>query len=132
MRKSFLYVFMAVFAVLAIFLLYEKTKIFKKNLYFRYLKHKKILFLIKNSKSYRELSENSLREILSKFSLFPEKITKSEEGIEIYFSKIGAIKLFYLINEFEKMGWKIEKLSAKDYTGKGNFEVSIFLKQKAS
>ncbi len=130
MRKGFLYTLLILALFLANLLLYERFSLLRERLNRTYKRFKEVEFMLKNVKGKGKLNEESLRKVLNSLSLFPEKIIRGEEGIEIYFGSIESRRLFLLINELERRGWEIKLLRAKDNTGKGKFNARLVLSLK--
>jgi len=94
-----------------------------------YFDHKEFLFNLKNApRIKRNLArERDVREILSKLGVEPEKIVRTESGLELNIHELGWEKVPYLIKELESR-YEILSFSAVDNTGKGVFDIRIVIR----
>lgn len=94
-----------------------------------YFSHKEFLFNLKNAPRVRKepAQEEDLQRILSEIGVEPEKILKTESGMELQISELSWEKLPHLIKELEGR-YEVVSFSAVDNTGKGIFEVRIVVR----
>jgi phosphoglycerol transferase MdoB-like AlkP superfamily enzyme len=98
--------------------------------YKEYLKHKEVMFLMKNYKQNKrqEPSEDLLKSLISQVGGEFFSMRQTDTGYEVKARKISGASIPKLVYSLEERGIKIDKFKAVDNTGQGLFDVEMVLR----
>lgn len=98
--------------------------------YKEYLKHKEVMFLMKNYKQHKrqEPSEDLLKNLLSQVGGELFSMRQTDTGYEVKAKKVAGVKIPKLVYSLEERGIKIDKFKAVDNTGQGMFDVEMVIR----
>lgn len=102
----------------------------RENFYKEYIRHKEIMFVLKNykTKAKAEINEEFIRNIiLNNFAEF-KSFAQIEGNYEIKGKNLHGIRIPQLLFSIEDSGLEILKFKAVDNTGKGIYDFEIIVK----
>ncbi len=124
-------VYMVSLLISALFLVYALSVAgdVRKDVVKEYFAHKEFLFYLKNLplRTKAPATEEALINLLSKHGLEPQKVFRTESGVEIQLKDIPWSVVPDLVKSLEDR-FEIVSFSAVDNTGKGIFEVRIVVR----
>ncbi|WP_448583918.1 hypothetical protein [Thermocrinis sp.] len=130
LRKREVGLILLTFSFLLAYLFLSKYYELRDKYYRDYLKHKEIMFLMKNfAQTKREQpTESLIRELFLSHGVDFKSLRQVETGYEVRGANLRGEKLASLVYAIEEKGIKIIKLKAVDNTGEGIFEIYMLLK----
>ncbi|MEZ0360905.1 MAG: hypothetical protein ABWK04_03255 [Hydrogenobacter sp.] len=102
----------------------------RENYYEDYLKHKEIMFLLKNyqERKRQEPTEELLRKLISLAGGEFLSLRQTDIGYEVKSRGVKGGKIPQLVYSLEERGIRIVKFKAVDNTGQGIFDVDMVLR----